>query len=77
MHRAYFDTTSEAVDHARKYGGWIAECEDGTVQWFCATRWTLTPILTEVNKNGGGTVGTWPLFDPEHGCHEFLTVAGR
>ena len=69
LHRAFFDTTAEAVQHARQFGGWIAECTDGTVQWFDATKWTWSPICRAI---GEGTIGVWPLFDPDHECHKIL-----
>lgn len=73
MHRCYFDTVEQAVAHARQHGGWIAVGNDGSVQWFDASRWTYTPIIKLVaNHHDGGTIGTWPLFDPSHACHEVL-----
>jgi hypothetical protein len=63
MYRAYFDTVEEAVEHAKQHGGWIAQCNDETVQWFCATRWTLKPIFSTIARESGcGNVGPWTTF---------------
>ena len=61
IHRAFFETVQEAVQHAKEHGGWIAKSEDGTVQWFDATKWTWTPICRAVR--GNAQIGTWVQFE--------------
>ncbi len=77
MIRIFFLTLDQAVQHARDHGGWIAECCDGTVQWFDAAHFTLTPITTIVGQHGGGKIGVWPHFDPAHPMHELIESQKR
>lgn len=71
--KCFFKHVREAVAYAKHEGGWIADCLDGTVIWYDAACWTVTPIINDVADYGGACIGTWPLFDTEHECHKFLT----
>jgi len=68
-----FRSVADAVEYAKSWGGRIAVGEDGAVLWFDAAVFTLTPVIKYVAHNhGGGSVGVWPLFDPDHPCHAVL-----
>ena len=75
-HQCQFLTLDDAIAWARQHGGWIANCKDGTVLWFSAENWTLTPICHFIGqRHDGGEVGTWPLWDAKHPCHSLLKGA--
>lgn len=60
-----FQRIDQAVEWARKCGGWVAVCKDENVLWFNAAIHTLTPVIKYVARNhGGGEVGVWPHFAP-------------
>ena len=65
-----FRTIQAAVQYARKWGGWIAECEGGSVLWFDAAVFNMTAILKRIP--GNARIGVWPLFDQDHECHAIL-----
>lgn len=71
--KCLFKTIRDAVAYAKEQGGWIADCEDGTVIWYDAACWQLTPIIHDTATHGSATIGVWPLFDADHECHQFLT----
>lgn len=72
--KCLFKTIADAVAYAKHHGGWIARCGGGVVAWYDAAEWTLTPILMDTNQYGDeATIGVWPLFDPDHESHQFLT----
>lgn len=77
MIRIFFLTLDLAVAHAKDHGGWIAECVDGSFQWFDAAHYTLTPIIAQIHHHGGGKIGTWPHFDPAHEMHTLIESAKR
>lgn len=62
-HACRFHLIQEAVEWARQYGGWIAECADGAILWFDASVWTLTFILIDIKGHGNAEIGPWSRFD--------------
>lgn len=60
MIRIYFRTLDLAVQYAQAHGGWIAQCDDGSAQWFDASAFTLTPIMRAVR--GNARIGPWTMF---------------
>jgi len=71
MLRILFKTLDLAVAHARAYGGWVADCGDGTSHWFDASVYTMTRIMLDLTREGRGdaVIGPWPMFDPAHPSH--------
>lgn len=64
MSRIFFDSLNLMLQHAKANGGWCAVCSDGSFQWFAPGRWTLTPIMHEVVRNGGhAEIGPWTRFE--------------
>ena len=59
MNSARFDTLKQAVEYAKKHGGWIfaTRC-DTIVKWYDAAKWTTTPIMKD-NAGKSGYVGGW------------------
>lgn len=74
MIRIFFSGLDLAIAQAKQHGGWIAECADGTFQWFDARSFTLTAILLLLTQEGRGDakIGPWPAFDPGHESHTIL-----
>ena len=75
MIRIFFASIDLAIAHAKAHGGWIAQCADGSNQWFDASKYTLTPIISTLTKerSGDAKIGPWPLFDPGHASHALVT----
>lgn len=64
MTMGQFPTLSAAIDHAKRMGGWIARCFDGTTYWFDAAVWTMTPIMKHAClSHNGADIGTWRDFE--------------
>ena len=53
-----FELVNDALDHAKKHGGWIFVSNDfETVRWYDAWKFSITDILRITN--GSGYVGSW------------------
>jgi hypothetical protein len=75
MIRIFFSSIDLAIAHAKAYGGRIAQCADGSIQWFAFEHWTMTPIMQTLahERRGNAIIGPWSMFDPTHPSHETLT----
>ena len=60
-----FPLIEEAVQYAKKYGGWIAKCDDGWILWFDAAQFTQSRVIAFTRGHGTVEIGTWPMFDPD------------
>lgn len=61
MKKATFTSLSEAIEHAKYYGGWIFQGENKQeAEWFNAEFYAPTKIIYETS--GTGKIGTWSYF---------------
>jgi hypothetical protein len=79
MVRIFFSSLDLAIAHAKQHGGWIAECDDETFQWFALGAFTMTPIMLLLSKEhrGNANIGPWSMFDPTHESHSIVVRENR
>lgn len=63
-HRMFFSELQQAIDHAKKHGGWIFKDRYGLyIQWFDMMQgWKLTDVINATTMFGGGMIGPWTEF---------------
>ncbi len=58
MLKIQFATLAEALDHAKRLGGWLFQSKDNnTIIWYNAAHYTMSMILKDTPESG--YIATW------------------